>query len=203
MLSDKNSFSKMNDEELVAAAQTGNLPAEACLLERFKDAAKKTAGVLHSKNSSLCTLGLLDKDDLYQEGLIGLLSAIYSFRSDKNTSFRTYASVCISNNIMFAIRTANSKKNVPFGNLLSIEEAVIPATESVEDSFISNENLEDLYSFINRELSPLELSVVRLFLQDKSYKEISEKLGISAKSVDNAIQRIRTKLKEFLDTDRS
>ena len=193
----------MNDEELVKAAQTGNLPAESCLIDRFKDTAEKTAGVLHSKYSSYCTLGLLDKDDLYQEGLLGLLSAIYSFRSDRNTSFRTYASVCISNKILFAIRTANSKKNVPFGNLLSIEDTVIPATESVEDYFISNETLEDLDSFMNNELSPLELSVVRLFLQDMTYKDISEKLEITTKSVDNAIQRIRTKLKEFLDTDRS
>ena len=203
MLSDKSRFSKMNDEELVKAAQTGNLPAESCLIDRFKDTAEKTAGVLHSKYSSYCTLGLLDKDDLYQEGLLGLLSAIYSFRSDRNTSFRTYASVCISNKILFAIRTANSKKNVPFGNLLSIEDTVIPATESVEDYFISNETLEDLDSFMNNELSPLELSVVRLFLQDMTYKDISEKLEITTKSVDNAIQRIRTKLKEFLDTDRS
>lgn len=203
MFSHTNGFECVTDEELVRLAQSGDTSAETCLLDRFKISAEKTASVFFSKYQQYCTLGLLDKDDLYQEGLLGLLSAIYSYLPDKNASFRTYASVCISNQIKSAIKSANSKKNVPFGSLLSIEDTVIPATESVEDSFIFNETEEVLNSFLNKELSVLELSVVRLFLQDMSYKEISEKLLIPVKSVDNAIQRIRGKLREFLDNNRS
>ena len=203
MFSQTNDFSQYTDEELVGLAQSGETTAESHILDRFKKQTEKTANIFHSRYLSFCTSGLLDKDDLYQEGLLGLLSAIYSFRGDKNTSFRTYASVCTSNQIKAAIKAANSKKNLPFGNLLSLEDTVIPATESVEEAFISNETEEVLNTFLHEELSPLELSVVRLFLQDLPYKEISEELGISLKSVDNAIQRIRTKLKEFLDNDRS
>ena len=199
MLSLKSRFSQMNDEELVRMAQAGEPDAEACLLERFKDSAQRTAGVFYSKYSSSCSLGLLDTDDLYQEGLLGLLSAIYSYRDDKSTSFRTYSSVCISNQIKLAIRNANSKRNVPFGNLLSIDETVIASPESVEDLFISNETQEAMNEFLKNELSELELSVVRLFLHDMSYKDIAEKLGISVKSVDNAVQRIRSKIKGHLD----
>lgn len=196
-------FPSMTDEELVFLAQSDRTNAESLLLDRFKSQAEKTAQIFYAKYQQYCTLGLLDKDDLYQEGLLGLLSAIYSYRSDKNTSFRTYASVCISNQIKAAIKSANSKKNLPFGSLLSIDDTVIPATESVEDSFIFNETEEVLNSFLNKELSSLELSVVRLFLQDMSYRDISDKLGIPVKSVDNAIQRIRGKLREFLTNDRS
>ena len=203
MLSHINAFAGITDEELVRLAQSCEAPAESCLLDRFKETAKKTASVFFSKYPDYCSLGLLDKDDLYQEGLLGLLSAIYSYRPDKNTSFRTYASVCISNQIKAAVKSANSKKNVPFGNLLSIDDTAVPATESVEDSFIFNETEEVLNSFLNEELSALELSVIRLFLQDMSYKSISEQLHIPVKSVDNAIQRIRAKLKDFLDKNRS
>ncbi len=203
MFSDANVFLQMTDEEIVALAQSGNTPAETCLLERFKASAEITASVFYSKYQSYCTAGILEKDDLYQEGLLGLLSAIYSYLPEKNTSFRTYASVCISNRIRASIKSSNSKKNLPFGSLLSIDDSIVPSTESVEDLFIFNETEEALDNFINKELSSLELSVIRLFLQDESYKDISVKLDISVKSVDNAIQRIRGKLREFLNNDRS
>ena len=114
------------------------------------------------------------------------------FKSDKG-----------GNQIKAAIKSANSKKNLPFGSLLSIDDTTVPATESVEDLFIFNETQEVLNSFLSEELSPLELSVIRLFLQDMSYKDISENLGVPVKSVDNAIQRIRGKLREFLTDNRS
>ncbi len=203
MFSQTNGFLQMTDEELVQLAQSGNTSAETCLLERFRSSVQATASVFFSKCRSLCESGILEKDDLYQEGLLGLLSAVYSYIPGKNAAFRTYASVCISNRIKAAIKSANSKKNLPFGSLLSIDDTSIPATESVEDTFIFNETEEALESFINNELSPLELSVIRLFLRDKSYKDISESLNISVKSVDNAIQRIRGKLRDFLSSDRS
>ena len=203
MFSHSDGFLSKTDEELVFLAQSGSAPAESFILDKFKAQAEKTAAVFYSKYQKYCTLGLLDKDDLYQEGLLGLLSAIYSYRPDKNTAFRTFASVCISNQIKAAIKSANSKKNLPFGSLLSIDDTTVPATESVEDLFIFNETQEVLNSFLSEELSPLELSVIRLFLQDMSYKDISENLGVPVKSVDNAIQRIRGKLREFLTDNRS
>ena len=203
MLSHSDGFLSKTDEELVFLAQSDNAPAESLILDKFKAQAEKAAAVFYSKYQKYCALGLLDKDDLYQEGLLGLLSAIYSYRPDRGTAFRTYASVCISNQIKAAIKSANSKKNLPFGSLLSIDDTTVPATESVEDSFIFNETQEVLNSFLSEELSALELSVIRLFLQDMSYKDISEALGIPVKSVDNAIQRIRGKLREFLTDNRS
>ena len=198
MFSYSDAFLQMTDEELVQLAQSGNTSAEALILERFKASAQTTASVFFSKYRSYCTAGILEKDDLYQEGLLGLLSAIYTYLPEKNTAFRTYASVCITNGIKASIKSSNSRKNLPFGNLLSIDDVIIPSEESVEDAFIFNETREALGDFLNSELSSLELSVIRLFLQDKSYKDISERLGISVKSVDNAIQRIRGKLRDFL-----
>lgn len=203
MISDTSDFSRSKDEELVKLAQSGDTQAETLIFERYKKEVISTAKFYFSKFSAYCLSGLLDFDDIHQEGLLGLLSAIYSFRPEKNVTFRTYSAKCISNAIKAAVKAASSKKNTPVGNVVPLDDIDIPAPGSVEDSLIDDEDTEMLNRFLQTELSALEYSVLRLFLKECSYKNISETLEISEKSVDNAIQRIRGKISRFLDKNRS
>lgn len=187
------------DEVLVKLAQSGVLKAEKLLIERYRETVKITAAALASSFAAYCALASLEFDDLFQEGLLGLLSAIYSFRDDKNTAFRTFASKCISNNIKTAIRSATREKNTPKGGVVSLNDIDIPSVTSLEDSIISREGASGINTFLKTELSELEFSVIRLYLADNSYREIARKLSVSEKTVDNAIQRIRGKLSKFLN----
>lgn len=196
-------FSHLTDEELVKIAQSGDEKAETLIFERYKNDVTGASKHYFLKFSNYCLQGLLDYDDIHQEGLLGLLSAIYSFCEEKNVSFRTYSSKCISNAIKAAVKTASSKKNSPVGNKIPLDEIDIPAPTTVEESLIDVEDEENLNRFLQTELSTLEYSVLRLFLSEYSYKKISETLNISEKSVDNAIQRIRGKINRFLDKKRS
>ncbi len=203
MLSDTSTFSKLTDEDLVKLSRDGNQNAETVIFERYKKSVRSTAEFYHSRYSAFCLLGLLDIDDIYQEGLLGLLSAIYSFRPEKNVTFRTYSAKCISNSIKAALKTATSKKNIPVGTAVPLDDIEIPSPVSVVDSLIDDEDTQALNRFLQTELSALEHSVLRLFLAEYSYRQISEALGIAEKSVDNAIQRIRGKINRFLDKNRS
>lgn len=203
MFSDSDIFSSLTDEELVKLAQNGDTAAESYIFSRYKTDVSSTAKYYFSKFSAFCLTGLLEYDDIHQEGLLGLLSAIYSFKEEKNVTFRTFSAKCISNAIKAAVKTATSKKNNPVENIISLDDIYIPAPGSVEDSIIDDEDTAELNSFLITELSALEHSVLRLFLSEFSYKKISETLNISEKSVDNAIQRIRGKIGRFLGKRRS
>lgn len=203
MFSDPDIFSRLSDEELVRLAQNGDTAAESFIFTRYKSNVIATAKYYFSKFSAFCLTGLLEYDDLHQEGLLGLWSAIYSFKEEKKVTFRTYSAKCISNAIKAAVKTATSKKNNPVENIIPLDDIYIPAPGSVEDSIIDDEDTEELNGFLKSELSAFEHSVLRLFLSEFSYKKISEDLDVSEKSVDNAIQRIRGKIGRFLAKRRS
>lgn len=203
MRPDSADFAHRTDEELVKMAQSGDAKAETLIFERYKNDVTGASKHYFLKFSDYCLQGLLDYDDLHQEGLLGLLAAIYSFREEKKVTFRTYSAKCISNAIKAAVKNATLKKNVPMSNKIPLDEIDIPAPLTVEESLIDDENSENLNRFLQNELSSLEYSVLRLFLSEFSYKSISEELSITEKSVDNAIQRIRGKINRFLNDSRS
>lgn len=203
MTSASENFSHKTDEALIDLACKGNLKAEQCIFERYRESVRITAAAHISSFAVSCSLSSLDFDDLFQEGLLGLLSAIYSFRPEKNASFRTYSAKCISNSIKTAIKTATRKKNTPLGGVVSLSDIEIPALNSPEDRIISAENTGLIHSFLQDGLTEMEASVIRKYLSGSNYKQIGEELGITEKSVDNALQRVRGKLSRFLNENRS
>ena len=143
-----------------------------------------------------------EKEDLYQEGLIGLYKASLTYDKSSDATFSTFAYICIKHSIISALRIYNSKKNYPIRSSLPLDfDSDIAEIQGLglitqpELLLIEKESYELLISKIDSELSKYERSILKLFLQGMSYGEISEKLQTSTKSVDNAIQRIRGKLK--------
>ena len=151
-------------------------------------------------------------EDLVQEGMIGLYKAIKGYSGHKETSFKTFAIICIKHQIQTAIKRANTNKNKPLSSAVSFQsftngksaesldflpiELVFDSTPA--EKVIDKENYEALKKSIKESLSPLEYQVLNLYLQGYSYKEISQNLNISSKSIDNGLTRIKTKLKEKL-----
>lgn len=139
----------------------------------------------------------LERDDLFQEGMIGLLAAINSYSSDKGASFKTYASICIENSIQSALRKFNRQKDIPTGEIVEYQEEQIPERNgaiSAEDTFIAQEGVSLLTKALDENLSDFENKVLRLHIVGCNYNEIAERLCRSPKAVDNAIQRIRKKI---------
>lgn len=138
----------------------------------------------------------LEKDDLIQEGMIGLLAAIKSYSSDKGAKFITYASRCINNSVQTAISKFSRIKDIPQANIIELDEDALSgqAMLSAEDIFLANESVSMLIDTLYEELSKFENEVLRLHIVGCSYNEIADKLGKNPKAIDNAMQRIRKKL---------
>jgi RNA polymerase sporulation-specific sigma factor len=138
----------------------------------------------------------LEKDDLIQEGMIGLLAAINSYDPNKKAKFSTYASRCINNSIQTALRKFTRLRDIPQSNLVSLEEDYFENQVglSAEDEYLAKESVTSLTDILYENLSRFENEVLRLYIVGCSYTEIADKLGKNAKAIDNAIQRIRKKL---------
>ncbi|MBQ9516917.1 MAG: sigma-70 family RNA polymerase sigma factor [Eubacterium sp.] len=138
----------------------------------------------------------LEKDDLVQEGMIGLLAAIKSYNSKKGTEFVTYASRCINNSVQTALRKFSRLKDIPQANIVTLDEDFFEGRTvlSAEDEYLAKESVSTLTEVLYEGLSSFENEVLRLHIVGCSYTEIAEKLGKNPKSIDNAIQRIRKKL---------
>ncbi len=175
----------MTDEQLVLLAQEGDESALNLLVSRMLPVAFACASGY--SNAFAC------REDLAQEGMFGLLSAVRTYSSGRDASFKTYAGVCIKNRIVSAARVSSrSKGDLSFG-----EEDLPDFDSNPEDMVIAGETRKSLSDFISQELSDFEKSVIRLYLVGNSYKEISEILSTHPKAVDNALQRIRRKLKKL------
>ncbi|MBU4440526.1 MAG: RNA polymerase sporulation sigma factor SigH [Acetobacterium sp.] len=191
---------KISEAEIVNRAQQGDKDAEEFLLEKYRK------NVLIRARSYYLVGG--DNEDLIQEGMIGLLKAIWDFRPDREAQFATFANLCIERQIQTAISSANRQKHMPLNNSVSIYAAVseeepqniiidrLAAKQSVEPGveLIKEEELEQLMIDVKRELSGFEKKVLSYYIQGASYYEISRVLDCSNKSVDNALQRIRKKI---------
>ena len=138
----------------------------------------------------------LEKDDLVQEGMIGLLAAIRSYNSNKGTKFSTYASRCIDNSIKSALNKLSRLKDIPQKNLIALEEDIYDSQFglSAEDEYLAKESVLALKDILYEGLSRFENEVLGLYIMGCSYNEIADKLGKNTKAIDNAIQRIRKKL---------
>ena len=188
----------MTDEELSSLAQKGDENAVNELLSRYKS--------LINKISRSYFLVGGDIEDIIQEGMIGLYKAIMNYNGEKNASFKTFASTCIKNQIQSAIRIASSEKNKVLSTALSIQdqnldedeeemEIILPSSlPSPDDKILEKENVEEIFKIIKSTLSELEQNVLMLYLKGYNYNEISSKMNISKKSIDNALSRIKNKL---------
>ncbi|HAW60045.1 MAG TPA: RNA polymerase sporulation sigma factor SigH, partial [Actinobacteria bacterium] len=197
-------FESFADEQLVAAIRDGNPAADGgleFLLGKYKN-------FVRVKARSYFLIGA-DKEDLIQEGMIGLYKAIRDFRPDKQASFRAFAELCITRQMITAIKTATRQKHIPLNSYISLNKPVYFEEESDRtlvdmlsgsetsdpvELVITSEELRNIRSSFGEILSELEARVLRLYIEGKSYQEIAEELNRHVKSIDNALQRVKRKV---------
>ncbi|MBQ9756910.1 MAG: RNA polymerase sporulation sigma factor SigH [Clostridia bacterium] len=196
-------YENLDDEELVRLSTLGDSFATECILGRYKN-------LVRSKARTYFLAGA-DRDDIIQEGMIGLFKAIRDFDGEKLASFRGFAELCIKRQIITAVKTATRQKHMPLNTYISLSNPVYEGdaegfledvlSGSVETDpehlFISKENAQLLNLKIQEVLSELEKTVLALYLDGKSYQEMSEILGKSQKCIDNALQRVKKKMEKF------
>lgn len=188
----------IEDEELALKAQSYDEDAINTLLNKYKNLVNKIS-------RSYFLIGG-DIEDIVQEGMIGLYKAITHFSPQKNASFKTFASICIKNQIQNAIKIASSEKNRVLSTALSIaDDPVFDEDEklgfetltdfsSIEDKIVEKEKVEEILFHVKEKLSTLEKKILNLYLEGYNYNEISQMANISKKSIDNGLTRIKNKL---------
>jgi RNA polymerase sporulation-specific sigma factor len=192
---------ELADEELVARFQDGDADALNVLLDRYRRFAR-------AKSRGYFLVGA-DSDDIEQEGLIGLYKAARDYRSDRQASFRAFAELCITRQVITAIKTATRQKHQPLNQYVSISGvrgSDDPGERTVEnllddhympdpaDEVVSKERMDGMRTSMAEMLSGLEVDVLKLYVEGKSYQEIGDQLGRHVKSIDNALQRIKRKV---------
>lgn len=208
-------WGRLSDEALLSKIHFSGHPNEILeatdvLMERYKE-------MVRSKARTYFLIGA-DRDDVIQEGMIGLYKAIMDYKSEKNASFHTFAQLCVVRQILSAVRVSSRLKHLPLNEYISLNRPVNdedgkettmldllpdPNGCSPEDILMSIEERKRLDKQIDTSLSPLERRVLRLFLQGLDYIEIAEKIEKSPKSVDNALQRVKQKISRMLQESES
>jgi RNA polymerase sporulation-specific sigma factor len=201
-------YEALSDEDIVKRIQAGDQPAIDYLLEKYKY-------LVRNKAKALFLIGG-DKDDLIQEGMIGLYKAIRDYQSNKDNSFFNFADLCISRQIYSAIKASNRKKNIPLNTYISLYTPVYRENSDSDDKenlvdiihqknlsnpeelVIDKENTSMIEYELVRRLSDLEKQVLDLYMQDLKYVQIAEVLNKEPKTIDNALTRIKTKLNQVL-----
>ena len=199
-------FENMTDEEIVRLAQQdGQDAALEYLLNKYKN-------FVRTKARSYFLIGA-DHEDIVQEGMIGLYKAIRDYREDRLSSFRAFAELCITRQIITAIKTATRQKHIPLNSYVSLNRPIYEedsdrtlldvitedAPSNPEEMLIDREDLSVIEGRIGQMLSDLEKEVLIRYVEGKSYVEISEEMNRHVKSIDNALQRIKRKLQKYLD----
>ena len=192
---------ELADLQLVLRARNGDSAAMDALIRRY-------TGFVRLKASSYFLAGG-ESDDLNQEGLIGLYKAVRDFRADKETSFRSFAELCITRQIITAIKTATRFKHAPLNTYVSFSQTPAgqddgectlgdalpgPGVDDPAVCVISTQELQSLVFCLGTGLSPLESDALRLYLEGNSYEEMAEELGCDTKTIDNALQRVKRKV---------
>src|SRR3989449_3445225 len=193
---------ELEDLQIVLRAGKGDSVAMAALIRRY-------TGFVRLKASSYFLAGG-DSDDLIQEGLIGLYKAVRDFRTDKETSFRSFAELCVTRQIITAIKTATRFKHQPLNQYISFSHTpagqdtdgectlgdALPGSIVDEPSIVvvSTEELQSLVFTLGTGLSKLEHDALKLYLEGSSYEEMAERLGCDTKTIDNALQRVKRKV---------
>lgn len=197
-------YDDMLDEEVVHLAKNGDIKAQEYLINKYKN-------FVRAKARSYFLIGA-DREDIIQEGMIGLYKAIRDFRQDKLSSFRAFAELCITRQIITAIKTATRQKHIPLNSYVSLNKPIYDEesdrtlldilsgakVSDPEELIISREELVSIESKIGEVLSGLEWEVLKSYLDGKSYQEIACDLDRHAKSIDNALQRVKRKLEKYL-----
>ncbi|AUS88837.1 RNA polymerase sporulation sigma factor SigH [Lysinibacillus sp. HST-98] len=197
-------FERFNDEELIEMVHQGNTDALDYLITKYRL-------LVRAKARSYFLIGA-DKEDIVQEGMIGLYKAIRDFKGDKLASFRAFAELCITRQIITAIKTATRQKHIPLNSYISLDKPIFDEEsdrtlmdvltgaimDDPEELMIHREEFGYLEEKMSEILSELELQVLALYLDGQSYHEISAKLNRHVKSIDNALQRVKRKLERHL-----
>ena len=197
-------FESKAEEEVVIEAKNGSVRAQEYVISKYESFVK-------AKSKSYFLIGA-DKEDIYQEGMIGLYKAIRDFNYEKSTTFKAFAELCITRQIITAIKTATRQKHIPLNTYISLnkpvseddsERTLLDIISSMkitdpEELIISKEKKKYIEGEISKVLSDLEKEVLQSYLDGKSYQEIACDLDVQAKSIDNALQRVKRKLEKCL-----
>ena len=204
-VADLHPYDTMPDEEIVALARGGQEAAQEYLINKYRN-------FVRAKARSYFLIGA-DREDIIQEGMIGLYKAIRDFRSDKLSSFRAFAELCVTRQIITAIKTATRQKHIPLNSYVSLNKPIYDEDSDrtlldiisgskvtdPEELIISREEFGDIEMKMGEILSELEWKVLRSYLDGRSYQEIALDLDRHVKSIDNALQRVKRKLEKYLD----
>ncbi|AIG24570.1 RNA polymerase sporulation sigma factor SigH [Brevibacillus sp. 7WMA2] len=198
-------YDLMSDEEVVELVRENDAEALEYLINKYKN-------FVRAKARSYFLIGA-DREDIVQEGMIGLYKSIRDFRGDKLTSFKAFAELCITRQIITAIKTATRQKHIPLNSYVSLDKPiydedsdrtlldVICGTKVTdpEELFINREEFDDIEGKMSEILSDLERQVLMLYLDGRSYQQIAVELDRHVKSIDNALQRVKRKLERYLE----
>jgi len=198
-------YQALVDEDVVEFAREGDDAALEYLINKYKN-------FVRAKARSYFLIGA-DREDIIQEGMIGLYKAIRDFRLDKLSSFRAFAELCITRQIITAIKTATRQKHIPLNSYVSLNKPIYDEDSDrtlldvlsgskitdPEELIISREEFDDIEEKMGEILSSLEWKVLMSYLEGKSYQEIAEDLHRHVKSIDNALQRVKRKLERYLE----
>ncbi|OCA91689.1 RNA polymerase sporulation sigma factor SigH [Pseudobacillus wudalianchiensis] len=195
----------LQDEHLIELVHNGNSDALDYLIHKYKN-------FVRAKARSYFLIGA-DREDIVQEGMIGLYKAIRDYREDKLTTFKAFAELCITRQIITAIKTATRQKHIPLNSYISLDKPIYDEESdrtlmdvitgakimNPEELIINREQFSSIEDKMNELLSDLERKVLALYLDGQSYQEISEELNRHVKSIDNALQRVKRKLERYLE----
>ena len=199
-------FEKLTDEEIIVEIKDGcNSVALDYLINKYRN-------FVRAKARSYFLIGA-DREDIIQEGMIGLYKAIRDFRNDKLSSFRAFAELCVTRQIITAIKTATRQKHIPLNSYISLNKPIYDEdsdrtlldvlsgakVSDPEELVISREEFVDIEAMMEEILSDLEGKVLMSYLDGKSYQEIAVDLDRHVKSIDNALQRVKRKLERYMD----
>ncbi|WP_034681579.1 RNA polymerase sporulation sigma factor SigH [Bacillus mannanilyticus] len=193
------------DEEVVVLVKAGDLEALEYLINKYKN-------FVRAKARSYFLIGA-DREDIVQEGMIGLYKSIRDFREDKLSSFKAFAELCITRQIITAIKTATRQKHIPLNSYVSLDKPIYDEESDrtlldvicgnrvtdPEELIINQEEFDDIEDKMGEILSELERQVLMLYLDGRSYQEIAVDLDRHVKSIDNALQRVKRKLERYLE----
>jgi len=204
---DQANLHKLDDEELLRRIHQGSSHALDVIMHKY-------INFVRAKARTYFLIGA-DKEDIIQEGMIGLYKAIRDYDGDKLTSFKAFAELCVTRQIITAIKTATRFKHMPLNSYVSLDKPlrdedkdrtlmdVLVGTNDIDpqELLINRENLGDMQMRLSQLLSGLEKEVLQLYLEGRTYQEISEDLNRHEKSIDNALQRVKRKLEQLLETN--
>ncbi|MGG4263985.1 RNA polymerase sporulation sigma factor SigH [Peribacillus simplex] len=198
-------YLQFEDDELIGLVHTGDSEALDYLIQKYRN-------FVRAKARTYFLIGA-DKEDIVQEGMIGLYKAVRDFKGDKLSSFKAFAELCITRQIITAIKTATRQKHIPLNSYVSLDKPIydeesdrtlmdiISGTKVLdpEEVIINQEEFDDIELKMAELLSDLERKVLALYLDGQTYQEISEELNRHVKSIDNALQRVKRKLERYLE----